>query len=221
MTTVDEVMNQIAQYGLLVFKAGRGDHDARDKSDAAYPKLRAALEAMAGGREAGNVWRDAVQNAMVANCLDWTDDESPRSVVERLIAYENKLALDPSVCSDAQALIDRGRAEGEADRRDAESWRFLRDRAPCSLTIERNAFATSYMTAAKRIDEQDGVFYFADTPPDEIERMKAENVIWTIHVYPNTPVGFDVYHAATLDGALTQWRSDIDTAIASQQERAG
>ena len=41
-----------------------------------------------------------------------------------------------------------------------------------------------------------------DSERKEVERMKATNTIWTVQIYPNTPVGFNIWHAATLDAAI-------------------
>jgi hypothetical protein len=92
-------------------------------------------------------------------------------------------------------------AQRERDGRDAEKWRWLRDATPCSLTLSRNdEHATNYMTAADWIEQfpED----FADEEPAEVERMKATNTIWTLQIYPNTPIGFNRWHGATLDAVI-------------------
>ena len=72
--------------------------------------LRAALaEAEA---EAPNPWREAVHDALVILFeLNEKNAEDPRQAVADLVAAEVRIALDPAVSSDAQALIDRGKAE--------------------------------------------------------------------------------------------------------------
>lgn len=57
-------------------------------------------------------WQAAVDEALVSHCLDCTGpDTNPREAVARLIAWATQMALDPSISEQAQALIDRGRAE--------------------------------------------------------------------------------------------------------------
>ncbi len=63
------------------------------------------------GVEASNPWKDAVLDALANCCMDAPLDEEPRSILKRVIAWEVMVALDPAVSSEAQALIDRGRAE--------------------------------------------------------------------------------------------------------------
>jgi hypothetical protein len=92
-------------------------------------------------------------------------------------------------------------AQRERDERDAEKWRWLRDATPCSLTLSRNdGHAINYMTATQWIEQF--ADDFADDDPAEVERMKATNTIWTLQVYPNTPVGFYRWNGATLDAAI-------------------
>jgi hypothetical protein len=92
-------------------------------------------------------------------------------------------------------------AQRERDGRDAERYRWLRDATPCSLTLSRNdGHAINYMTATQWIEQF--ADDFADDDPAEVERMKATNTIWTLQVYPNTPVGFYRWNGATLDAAI-------------------
>lgn len=62
-----------------------------------------------------NPWRDAIDEALIISCLDCTSDEEPaEKALARLISWEVQIALDPTVSSQAQALIDRGAAEERA-----------------------------------------------------------------------------------------------------------
>lgn len=104
-------------------------------------------------------------------------------------------------------------AERDALRADAERYRWLRDLKCCSFTLGHNdAHAPSYMTASDWID--DNPEWFADTPDAELRRMRDSNTIWTLRVYPRTPVGFDMWCAATLDAA-------IDAARAAKEQSNG
>lgn len=74
---------------------------------------------------------------------------------------------------------------------------------PCnSLHVTRDGdHACNYVTATEWIEEycpED----FRDVDPAEVERMKATNTIWRVQIYPNTPVGFNAFHGATLDAAI-------------------
>jgi len=59
------------------------------------------------------VWRATVDNMLTTAHMVASDD--PRESINRLIDWHVQVALDPSVSSDAQALIDRGRSEGRAE----------------------------------------------------------------------------------------------------------
>lgn len=59
-----------------------------------------------------NKWREAVIDALVVSCIYTAEhDSNPRKAINDLLAWESQIALDPAVSSDAQALIDQGRAE--------------------------------------------------------------------------------------------------------------
>lgn len=84
---------------------------------------------------------------------------------------------------------------------DARRYRFLRDLQCCSMTVSKNdGHAPNYMNLPEWIECSPDLY--DDVPPEELERMKAAGVDWAIQVYPNTPVGFNVWHAATLDAAI-------------------
>ena len=55
-------------------------------------------------------WRDVVDDMLTTAHMVASDD--PRESINRLIDWHVQVALDPSVSSDAQALIDNGRAMG-------------------------------------------------------------------------------------------------------------
>jgi hypothetical protein len=52
-----------------------------------------------------NEWKEAVINACIIDCLDWYGNDPGRTIRE-LCQWEQILALDPRVSSDAQKLID-------------------------------------------------------------------------------------------------------------------
>jgi hypothetical protein len=105
----------------------------------------------------------------------------------------------------AQAGLD------EQVRKDAALFRWLHDLKCSELILTRNGdHACNYMTAAQWID--DNPEDFEDCDPAEVERMRATNTIWRLQVYPDTPIGFLVWHGSTPEAA-------IDAAMASTQEK--
>jgi len=59
-----------------------------------------------------NPWRDALIDALVVNFILSPENENdPRKAIQDLIAWEQKLALDPAVSQDAADLIERGRKQ--------------------------------------------------------------------------------------------------------------
>lgn len=85
----------------------------------------------------------------------------------------------------------------EARDADAARYAFLRDSVACSLSISHNDHHNMYMSVADTFDSTDG--YYNDIGNDERAKMIETDTIWTLHVYPNTPVGFNVYHGSSLD----------------------
>ncbi|MHC9085369.1 hypothetical protein ACYX7E_10055 [Luteimonas sp. RIT-PG2_3] len=95
-------------------------------------------------------------------------------------------------------------------RRDAGRWRWMRDSRACSISVTHNDHQVAYSTVTETLgDPQDQNDYYGDVPAEEREQMIAQDSIWTLHIYPDTPVGFYVHHSASLDGA-------IDAAMAGE-----
>lgn len=65
----------------------------------------------------------------------------------------------------------------------------------------------NYMTASEWIDAYPESF--EDTPPYAVSAMRESNVIWEVHWYPDTPIGFYNCYRATLDEAIYE-AIDID-----------
>lgn len=75
---------------------------------------------------------------------------------------------------------------------------------PCnSLHVSRNDHACNYVTAKVWIEEYHPE-EFAETDTDEIQRMKNANTIWSVQIYPITPIGSYTVYGATLLGAIEQ-----------------
>lgn len=93
-------------------------------------------------------------------------------------------------------------AELEALRADAERYRWLRDLQCNHCHLDHNSDpAINYVTAAQYI-EKFSPDMFDEVPPDELQKMKDQNSIWCLQIYPATPIGFNWYHGATLDAAI-------------------
>lgn len=94
------------------------------------------------------------------------------------------------------------------DAKDAERYRWLRDQACNQLYLTRNGdHACNYMTAAEWIEKtvpED----FADVDPMELQKMKDTNTIWQLQIYPNTPIGFNVWYGATLEAVADAAMAD-------------
>ncbi len=66
-----------------------------------------------------------------------------------------------------------------------------------NVTIEHQPHATSYQTVKEWLAEYPGEFEDADRA-----QMVETGEVWTIQWYPNTPVGFEIVAAASLERAL-------------------
>lgn len=129
---------------------------------------------------------NAMEPLYTADQMRAYGDERERVALARVAELEAKLA--------------------EAEK-DARRYQWLRDMSCCSMTIYKNdGHAPNYMSLAEWIECSPDLY--DDVPPEELERMKAAGTDWAIQVYPSTPVGFYVWHAATLDAV-------VDAAIAA------
>lgn len=96
---------------------------------------------------------------------------------------------------------------GSVLSQDEKRFAWLKSSKACSLSISHNDHHNMYLSVADTLNDSQG--YYDDVPEAERAKMIETDTIWTVHIYPNTPVGFNVYHAATLDAA-------IDAAMAEQ-----
>ena len=63
--------------------------------------------------------------------------------------------------------------------------------------------ACNYMTAAQWIDEN-FLEQFNDCDPEDIAAMKEANTIWSLQIYPDTPIGSYTFYGATMQRVLEQ-----------------
>ena len=98
-------------------------------------------------------------------------------------------------------------SENAALRRDAKLFRQILD-TPCNqLYISVNEHAANYFSAKEYIEDI-APDLFTNDPPEEVQKMKDSGTIWTVHIYPNTPVGFNVWNRSTLEAALDAARRE-------------
>lgn len=71
-----------------------------------------------------------------------------------------------------------------------------------SLSIEHNKHLDYYRTAEEEILTGSSYYHPDDFPEGELEKCIATNELWTLHWYPDTPVGFCLIHASTLEALL-------------------
>jgi len=92
-----------------------------------YAHTEAKLSELITHAEKAEQFRDAVIDALVVSHIYIPEhDTNPRKALNDLIRWEQKIALDPLVSSDARALIERGRKEAEQENarlREALAWR--------------------------------------------------------------------------------------------------
>lgn len=72
-----------------------------------------------------------------------------------------------------------------------------------SLHINHNQHLGNSETLAEEIESQPDYYSDEDwVSPEEKETALANNELWTIHWYPDTPVSFCLHHAASLESLL-------------------
>lgn len=110
----DDLYNALAEIRALFPTPAPGGYGEREFMEAVSDPLAvpAYVKTMLSAPQSdkANPWRDAVEDQLVvAHILNETHSD-PRKAVSDAIDWNVQVALDPQVSSDAQALIDRGRA---------------------------------------------------------------------------------------------------------------
>jgi hypothetical protein len=76
----------------------------------------------------------------------------------------------------------------------------------CGLTLEHNPHLNIYMTVEQYLKNEHSNWgnedNVGDFPGGEREKAIATNELWTLHWYPDTPVGFYRVAASTLEALL-------------------
>jgi hypothetical protein len=113
----------------------------------------------------------------------------------------------------AAEMLAKAEAALAGEREDAERYRRLRD-TPCNqIYVTRNEHASNYVSAQEWIDYQAPDLFDGVSETDKQAMRDADN-IWTVQMYPDTPIGFYRSSKATLDEA-------IDEALPSPVTLAG
>lgn len=76
------------------------------------------------------------------------------------------------------------------------NYQFLSRMKCIHFTISFNEHAVYYRTIEDYLEELSGL---ADIPDDMLKRCISAGTVWELQVYPNTPVGFNLYVGSTLD----------------------
>jgi hypothetical protein len=77
-----------------------------------------------------------------------------------------------------------------------------------SIHLTYNDHATDYTTAAEHIE--DNPHKFADVDSGQLRLMRELNSIWTLQIYPNTPIGSYVWYGSSVESVLAQARHAFD-----------
>ena len=81
-----------------------------------------------------------------------------------------------------------------------------------SVHLERNGEnACNYMTAAQWIEGEINSYTaddYKECSVEELQRMKDTNTIWSLQIYPSTPIGFYRWLAPTMLEVITKAYKD-------------
>jgi hypothetical protein len=82
-----------------------------------------------------------------------------------------------------------------------------------SLHINHNEHLVNFETVAEQLESQPEYYSDEDwVTPEDKETALADNELWTIHWYPDTPVGFCLAHATSLESLLQNFVEDASVS---------
>lgn len=81
---------------------------------------------------------------------------------------------------------------------DAERYAFLKALSPNMFIITRGDNATNYETVEQWLADNDER-QWADVIEGERDKITSTKTLWTLQVYPETPIGFFAWAASSLD----------------------
>ena len=135
-----------------------------------------------------------------------------QSAIDRLTAERDDAlaAADSKAGWEWKKRAEKAEAERDAAVADANRFRFI-SRLKCNhFHIGYNdGHKVNYTSLKEWIDESDDLYSDVDS---ETRRMMVESDSdWSIQIYPDTPIGFNVYRASTL--------ADVIDAAMKEQEQ--
>lgn len=80
-------------------------------------------------------------------------------------------------------------------------------RHEAGLSLTHNEHKNYHYTAQQEIESNPDYYDDESFPSGEREKCIAANELWTLQWYPDTPVGFNVIHASTLEAILVAVRA--------------
>lgn len=84
-----------------------------------------------------------------------------------------------------------------------DRFKWLATFKPNQLHLTRNDYASNYCTAKQWIEDYSATQdWFKDESPEQIKAMIDTDTIWTLQIYPDTPVGFYKWNRATLEEVI-------------------
>ena len=112
---LDAMLSTELQLFNLQFDLGWTNKTVFKKSDELIT-LTTAIEAAKSVEREQLTWKEAVLNELiVCHIYNSSHDNDPRKAMQDAITCNCQIALDPTVSSEAQALIDRGAVESRAE----------------------------------------------------------------------------------------------------------
>ncbi len=102
----------------------------------------------------------------------------------------------------------------------AERWEWLAALKCNSFTLARDDnHACNYVTAKQWIEEFSAED-FTRVDPVEVQRMKDTNTIWSLQIYPHTPIGFNIWYGATAEYVVDAAMRDYADSNATETKDA-
>ena len=83
-----------------------------------------------------------------------------------------------------------------------DRYQWLREQKFNQLILSHNEDASANYVSVKEWIEEFAPKQLEHCDPLDIQKMKDENSIWQLQIYPHTPVGFYVFYAASLDSVI-------------------
>jgi len=119
--------------------------------------------------EQPNPWRDVIDNELVCSHLGtWESFPDATTALNAVLNWHIDVSLSPEVSSDAEALVQRGRDEKDAEiarlREDAERYRWLREFNPTRFAIDLGASLARINCKADGQREMDAAIDAASKP---------------------------------------------------------